>query len=54
MGERFDPNLADAIGTRVPEDGVEDDVVLEEAQRGYKYGEDVLRPAKVIVAKRAD
>jgi molecular chaperone GrpE len=54
VGERFDPNLAEAIGTRAPDDGIEDDTVVEEAQRGYKYGEDVLRPAKVIVAKRAD
>ena len=51
-GERFDPNLAEAIGTR-SEFGVADDTVLEEAQRGYKYGDEVLRPAKVIVAKRS-
>jgi molecular chaperone GrpE len=54
VGERFDPNLAEAIGTRATEDGIEDDTIVEEAQRGYKYGDEVLRPAKVIVAKRAD
>ena len=49
-GQRFDPNLADAIGTqRAP--GLEEDTVVEEAQRGYKIGDDVLRPAKVIVSK---
>ena len=30
-----------------------DDVVLEELQPGYALGDDVLRPARVIVAKRA-
>jgi len=50
-GERFDPNLAEAIGTRAAEPGVEDDTVVEVAERGYKYGDELLRPAKVIVAK---
>jgi len=42
-----------AFGTQVAT-GVEDDIVLEEAQRAYMYGEDLLRPAAVIVAKAAD
>ena len=50
VGQRFDPNLAEAIGTKAA-DGYADDVVIEEAQRGYKIGDEVLRPAKVIVAK---
>lgn len=49
-GKPFDPAVAEAIGTLAVE-GVEDDTVLEEAQRGYKIGDDLLRPAKVIVAK---
>jgi molecular chaperone GrpE len=49
-GEKFDPNLAEAIGTQ-DAPGYDDDTVLEEAQRGYKIGDEVLRPAKVIVAK---
>lgn len=51
-GKPFDPKLAEAIGTQAAE-GVEDDVVLEEAQKGYMLGEDLLRPAKVIVAKNS-
>ncbi len=51
-GQRFDPKTAEAIGTQAA-DGVEDDVVVEEAQRGYMIGDEVLRPAKVIVAKHA-
>ncbi|HEV3155346.1 MAG TPA: nucleotide exchange factor GrpE [Candidatus Baltobacteraceae bacterium] len=51
-GKPFDPAIAEAIGTQTA-DGVEDDTVLEEAQRGYTIGDELLRPAKVIVAKRA-
>lgn len=50
-GKPFDPAVAEAIGTHAAE-GVEDDTVLEEAQKGYTIGEELLRPAKVIVAKR--
>lgn len=49
-GKPFDPNVAEAIGTQSVE-GVEDDTVLEEAQKGYVIGDELLRPAKVIVAK---
>jgi molecular chaperone GrpE len=52
-GQPFDPNIAEAIGTQKAE-GVDDDVVLEEVQKGYRLGDDVLRPAKVIVAKNGD
>jgi len=49
-GQKFDPKVAEAIGT-LAADGVEDDTVLEEAQKAYLIGEELLRPAKVIVAK---
>lgn len=49
-GQKFDPKLAEAIGTQAAP-GVEDDTVLEEAQKAYMMGEELLRPAKVIVAK---
>ena len=49
-GKKFDPTIAEAIGTQTAA-GVEDDTVLEEAQKGYTIGDDLLRPAKVIVAK---
>lgn len=49
-GERFDPGVAEAIGTeRVPDEHT--DTVLAEAQRGYLLGDELLRPAKVIVVK---
>jgi molecular chaperone GrpE (heat shock protein) len=52
-GERFDPKLAEAIGTQPAPAGTADDVVLEEAAKAYLLGEDVLRPGQVIVAKKA-
>jgi molecular chaperone GrpE len=51
VGKPFDPHVAEAIATRDSQDH-DDDVVLEEAQSGYRLGEDVLRPALVVVAKR--
>ena len=51
-GEKFDPRIAEAIGTH-PAEGVADDTVIEEAQKGYTIGDELLRPAKVIVAKNA-
>ena len=49
-GEPFDPKVADAIETRSA-DGVPDDTVIEQIEKGYMLADQVLRPAKVIVAK---
>ena len=46
----FDPRVAEAIGTAHVE-GVDDDTVVEVAQIGYTIGDELLRPAKVIVSK---
>lgn len=51
VGKPFDPHVAEAIGTRETAEH-DDDIVLEEAQRGYRLGEELLRPALVFVAKR--
>ena len=50
VGKEFDPSLHEAMMRRAEEDK-EDNVVLEEFQSGYMMGEQVLRPAKVIVNK---
>lgn len=52
-GAPFDPRVAEAIGTLPAPDGVADDTVLEVAERGFTLGDELLRPAKVLVAKRA-
>ena len=51
-GEPFDPRVAEAVGT-APSSGAADDTVVEVAEKGYTLGTELLRPAKVIVAKRA-
>ena len=48
LGEKFDPNLENAILQGVPEDG-EPGTVCQVLQKGYKIGEKVLRHAMVKV-----
>ena len=50
-GERFDPASSEAVSTRQANDGVETGTVVETLERGYRVGEQVLRPARVIVAE---
>jgi molecular chaperone GrpE len=48
-GERFDPQLHEAIAQQ-PVDGAEPGTIVEVYQRGYRLGEVVIRPARVVVA----
>ncbi len=48
LGEKFDPNLENAILQGTPEDG-EPGTVCQVLQKGYKIGEKVLRHAMVKV-----
>ena len=48
-GERFDPDVHEAL-LQQPSDEVEAGIILEEAARGFRMHERVLRPAKVIVS----
>lgn len=45
LGEKFDPNVHEAV---MPGEG-EEGVVVKEFQKGYKLGDRVIRPAKVVV-----
>jgi len=49
-GERFDPNAHEALSTQ-PADGVESGVVVEVVQKGYRLGEQLIRPARVVVSE---
>lgn len=53
VGKQFDPNYHEAILQTEVEDN-DDGIILEEVQTGYFFNDRVLRPAKVIVAKRKD
>jgi len=48
-GERFDPQMHEAIA-QTPVEGAESGTVVEVYQRGYRLGEFVIRPARVVVA----
>jgi molecular chaperone GrpE len=48
-GERFDPHRHEAVAQQ-PADGAEPGTIIEVYSAGYRYGDDVLRPAKVVVA----
>jgi molecular chaperone GrpE len=49
VGERFDPNLHEAIST-APAEGTEAGTVIETLERGYRIDSSVIRPARVIVS----
>ncbi|GAA3236937.1 nucleotide exchange factor GrpE [Actinocorallia longicatena] len=49
VGEPFDPNVHEAL-THVPSPEVAEESVLEIYQPGYRIGERILRPARVVVA----
>ncbi len=44
----FDPTMHEAVGGR-KDDGKEDGAILEVIQTGWKLGEKVIRPAKLII-----
>ena len=48
-GEQFDPNLHEAMATQ-PVEGKAAGTIVDVYQQGYVLGEDVIRPARVIVA----
>ncbi len=53
-GKPFDPRVAEAIETAEAQDGVADDTVVGVSEKGYTIDEELLRPAKVTVAKRRE
>lgn len=50
IGDVFDPTLHDA-GAEKEVEGQEAGVIVEVVRRGWKHGDHVIRPAKVIVSK---
>ena len=56
VGEKFDPKFHEAVDkkkasqTGQGENKIEEGIILEEVSGGYKMGDKVLIPAKVIVA----
>jgi molecular chaperone GrpE len=52
-GRPFDPNLHEAVATAAVE-GVEPGIVTREVRRGWRAGDELLRPAQVVVAARPE
>jgi len=50
IGEKFDPRWHEAISEEEIE-GQEAGVILKEVEGGYKMGERVIKPARVIITK---
>lgn len=48
-GEKFDPTKHEALSTQ-PVDGAESGVVVEVMQKGYMLGDQLIRPARVVVS----
>jgi len=50
LGDRFDPVKHEAIGVTESKDG-DSGTVVAQLSRGYRWGDEVLRPARVRVAQ---
>ncbi len=49
-GERFDPQWHEALST-VAADGTDSGTVVEVLQKGYRLGDQLIRPARVVVSE---
>lgn len=49
-GEKFDPNRHEALST-VAVEGTEPGTVVEVLQKGYRFGDQLVRPARVVVSE---
>jgi molecular chaperone GrpE len=53
VGDPFDPAVHDAVSLRDVRDADRHDVVVDQLVPAYRYGAALLRPAKVVVGRRA-
>jgi molecular chaperone GrpE len=51
-GQKFDPNLHEAVSQQESNE-VDEGNVLQQLRKGYKFNERLVRPATVVVAKKA-
>lgn len=50
IGEKFDARLHETVGEEEAE-GKESGIIIKEVEGGYKMGDRVIKPAKVIISK---
>lgn len=51
VGQEYDPYMAEAVEVVTTEDAKQDNTVAEVVRKGYKLGNDIIRPAQVKVFK---
>jgi molecular chaperone GrpE len=51
IDQPFDPNVGEAIGVVTVTEADRDGLVVEEVQRGYRIGDQLVRPAQVRVGR---
>lgn len=51
VGQDFDPNIAEAIGTEPTDDPAQDHQIASVLKPGYQMGDRVIRPAQVKIYK---
>lgn len=49
LEQEFDPTVHEAVG-QLPREGVEPGKVIEVVQQGFKHGDMILRPSRVIIS----
>lgn len=54
VGEKFNPEEHESIAEEEVADPAQDQIILQELQRGYKMHDKVLRPAKVKIGNYKD
>ena len=50
IGEKFDPELHEAL---LSEPGKENNIILKEFEKGYKYKDKIIRHSKVVVSSKS-
>ena len=53
VGARFDPSVHDAIHVEHVPDPAQHAIVLDQMEAGYRFGDRLLRAAKVVVGRAA-
>jgi len=51
VGARFDPSIHDAIQVARVHDPAHHAIVVDQTEAGYRFGDRLLRPAKVVVGR---
>lgn len=51
VGTQFNPYEHEAVASQKGEGGVTSETILQVLQRGYKRGDTIIRPARVIIAE---